>query len=48
LYVKQKTIICSLGLATEMTEFIPGSGIGTKIRVSNGKKTYKHPGREIC
>jgi hypothetical protein len=30
-----------------MTGFIPGSRIGTKIRVSNGKKTYKYPGTEL-
>jgi hypothetical protein len=32
----------SLGLATGMTGFTPGNKIGTKIRVSNGKKTYKY------
>jgi hypothetical protein len=29
-----------------MTGFIPGSRIGTKIRVSNGKKTYKYQGTD--
>jgi hypothetical protein len=30
-----------------MTGFIPGSRIGNKIRVSNGKKTHKYPGTEL-
>jgi hypothetical protein len=30
-----------------MTGFIPGNRIGTKIRVSNGKKAYKYPGTEL-
>jgi hypothetical protein len=29
-----------------MTGFIPGSRIGTKIRISNGKKTCKYPGTD--
>jgi hypothetical protein len=44
---KRETIIGSLGLATQITGFIPGSRIGTKIRVSNGKKTHKYPVTEL-
>jgi hypothetical protein len=42
----EETIIGSLRLAPEMTGFIPGSRIGTKIRISNGKKTCKYPGTD--
>jgi hypothetical protein len=42
-----ETIIGSWGLATEMTGFIAGRAIGTKISVSNGKKTYKYPGTDL-
>jgi hypothetical protein len=44
---KRETIIGSLGIATQMTGFIPGSRIGTKIRLSNGKKTHKYPGTQL-
>jgi hypothetical protein len=44
---KRETIIGSLGLATQITGFIPGSRIGTEIRVSNGKKTHKYPGTDL-
>jgi hypothetical protein len=27
--------------------FVPGSRIRTKIRVSNGKKTYKYPDTDL-
>jgi hypothetical protein len=44
---KRETIIGSLGLATQMISFIPGSRIGTKIRLSNEKKTHKYPGTQL-
>jgi hypothetical protein len=47
LSLKRETIIGSLGIATQMTGFIPGSRIGTKIRLSNGKKTHKYPGTQL-
>jgi hypothetical protein len=30
-----------------MIGFITGKRIGTKVRVSNGKKTYKYPGTDL-